>query len=162
MDKKITTSEIVGELRRSARLFKVFEKAADAAEILHTHEKDVKALKKEIESLTIERDNLNIECEEVVKSIDDARAKAKEIEAGILKNSAIANAKMDDDKKASKAKATKMIKDAEAKVSNILSSIDDLQIKAKVALNDKKRAEDDLKKVINKIKSTKESFINSL
>jgi len=162
MEKKISTSEIVGHLRQANRLFKAFEKASEAADLIHGYEKKVSGLEKDVESLTKEKGSLNIECEEVVKSIDKAKAEEKSLKAKAKERNDAVNAHIDKMMVEAKEKAEQVVTTATAEANQIMESIKSLKSDEIVANNAKDEAEKELDKVLKKIKSTKERFINSL
>jgi len=167
MEKKISTSEIVGHLRQANRLFKAFEKASEAAELIHGFEKKVSDLEKDVDALTTEKESLNIACEdiaceEVVKSIDLAKKEEKSLKAKSKERNDAVNLHIDKMMGEAKVKAEKLVASATTEANTIMENIKTLKSDETVSMNAKIEAEKELDKVLKKIKSTKERFINSL
>lgn len=162
MDKKISTSEVLGELRRMSRQYKVFEKAVEAAETLLDYEKQVSFLQKEVNTLTELRAELEDECNENVLKIDEAKEEAKKINKKIKDNSFAANIKADQLKSDAEMEAKRIISDANNEIASIKASIDSIKAEETAAIKAKTKAVSDLDAVKKEIRETREKFAKSL
>jgi len=161
-DKDISTSEIIGELRKGARTFKIFEKALAIAENIADHKKQVTVLTKEIKVLSSERDALDSICDELVSKSNDAEKRFKELDSAIQKRLEQAekegNVLIDSARK----EAASIVASAKAESNKIKQGIKSLQKTAQAARQAKDAAEDEYLQVKNKVQKIKSSLIQEL
>jgi hypothetical protein len=161
-EKDIAASEVVGELRRIHRVFRVLERANDAADVLEGYESKVKKLKSEIAALGKEKTELDKQC-------DDAWAKKAEAEASIKKlavreEEAIADLekKIDVYKERAKGDAEAIMKTASAKKEAIGKDVMAANASLLKVKEEEKLVLNSIKALKEEIKRTKEAFIQSL
>lgn len=162
MEKKISTSEVLGELRRMSRLYKVFEKATEAAETLLDHEKQVSSLQKEVTSLNGIKADLETECTETVLRLDESKAKADKIGGEINHRLTEEKAKTDKIRADALDEAKQIISRAEGEAEVILAKIKTLKTEESTAKTLRDKAVGDLESVKRDIESTRKRFANSL
>jgi hypothetical protein len=154
----IKASEVIGELRKAARLYKVFEKAEEMAQILADQEEIFRNLKKQIADAEVVREqtyeNIDKEVEKAEKALDavDAEVALKKQEVADLKAEA---AKID---RATKEKAQAKAAEFDALSLKFQADISNLMdAKAKATL-EKEAAEGALKAA----KEAHKKFVESL
>lgn len=161
-DKKISTGEVVGHLRAASRLFKSFEFANAAAELVLNTETTINTLRKDIKGLEKEKKELNAECDLAVQ-------KATEAEKDIIKHKKVVQ-----EAATAAAEHTKIVK-AKAKVEaiNIISNTEGIlkDIEKRILLANTKRgdaeaaqraAESVLQQIENEVTSAKDKFLKVL
>lgn len=158
---KVSTSELVGQLRAAARLFKVLEYASDAAHFFHDLEKEQKGLEKAIESLNNEYDKiltdkatatseveaLRIEKDNLSEEIRVVRQKASNEAADIIANAQEA--------------AKKVEAQAEANVEKIKEREEEALKAKRVAEAAQADAESQLVAIEKQVKAAKAKFLKS-
>jgi cell division septum initiation protein DivIVA len=156
---KKVASEVVGELRKAAKLYEVFKNAADAAELLANFEKNEAALKKSILSLEKDKESLEIVLSEALNEIEAVNAKAKEKSS--QSDEVLANAKSEAKDITAKARenANAIIDKAQNEASKIESTISAIKVRERQAVEDEKKAQSHLTKVNEQIKAAKDKFL---
>lgn len=160
-ENKITTGEVVGNLRVAARLFKSFENALEAAELVHSHEKEVKKLQGEIESLEKEKVSLNNECDAAVASANEAEQKKKDYDVELQKAIEQGKIELAAIKNKAREEAKAIIGKAEAKAEAILSDTTAYEALRAQALTAKNKAEAEFELINKKVQAAKESFLSA-
>lgn len=161
MEKEISNSEIVGNLRKASRLFKTFEKAGDMAEMFCDYEGKVARLKLDVTSLTDEKEKLNFECDQVVEKIDKAKLVFETLES---ENEArISKAKLDADKiiRESQGIAKATTDTANNEVELINARIESLKAEKVSHETSTTKALSELKKVEKQVSDFKKKFAQS-
>lgn len=162
METKVTYTEVVGELRKAARLFKVFEYAAQAAEIISNYEKDEKAIKGRIQEYQKEAGTLNSDLDKTVKKINQNRLDASNIasetefimeEARIQAKSVVGDGK---------AKAEAIVCAAKSELIEIKHQIDLAKKDKQQTDTQREEAHCAFRNIQTKIQSAKEKFLKDV
>jgi len=160
-EKKMTPGEVAGHLRAGARLFKSFEFANEAAELVATAEKQANQLKKEIKQLEEEKASLNKECDRVVVKANEAEA-AILIHQRVVKEAGdIASKKASEARERVRDKANTMIAEAEDIVRGILSAVEEANLTRTRAISAKDKAKKELVKIEKQVASAKADFMKA-
>jgi len=161
MEKEISNSEIVGNLRKAVRLFKAFEKAGDMAEMFCDYEAKIAKLSSEIDSLSKEKENLDSVCEKVATDISSAKDSLKNIEGSNKDLTASAEKEANGIISKAKAEALSIIDKANGEVTKIKATIKTYKTAETKAGNAKVTAESELASVRQEIVSIKAAFAQS-
>ena len=159
-DKEIKVSEILGELRRSARMYKIFAQAVEMAEVLDGYEKTVAAMKKNIAEMEQEQKDLDASCNALVSIITEKEAKVAEIDTTIQNRIKLEKKEAGKIKAEAKEQGQKLVEAAEAKVKATLSNIEALQAEELKIRKQYDTAVEELRKVEKAIQEAKDSFLS--
>ena len=162
MEKKISTSEVLGELRRMSRQYKVFEKAVEAAETLLDHEKEVSKLKAEAKSLEEIKSDLDIECNDYLLQIEGLKETIKQSNLKIEKDLAASKVKINEMEQNAKSEAELIVNNAKQKVADTIARARQARNEEATAIEAKDKALSDLEAVKKEIRETRERFAKSL
>lgn len=157
---KIKVSEVLGELRRSARMYKIFAQAVEMAEVLDGYEKTVTSMQKTIANMEQEHTNLSLTKATLDSVIAEKKSKIDEIESSIQERIKIEKKEAGKIKAEAKEQGQKLVEAAEAKVKSTLANIETLQAEELKIRKQYDAAVEELKKVEKTIKETKESFLS--
>lgn len=158
----ISYSEMAGELRKASKLFKVFEKAAEAATVLADYEKEEQKILKNISNLNAEKDGLDKKCEDAAQRKIDAEksiVEAKEKEVEILEQ-AQQNAKVIIVN--AESKGADILATANSELQAIKRKIVDAENVAQTSISNRNDALKALDAVEKQMKSTKDRFLKTL
>lgn len=162
MEPKVKYTEVVGELRKAARLFKVFEYAADAAGMMANLEKDEKAIKDRIEKYQKEAEILNSDLDVTVKQINQNRLDVSNIasETEAILEEARMEAKSIINE--GKVKAEAIVSNAKSGLIEIKSQIEFIKKEKQLIDSQKEEAHIAFNSIQTKIQSTKDKFLKEL
>jgi len=160
-EKKITTGEVVGHLRAASRLFKSFEFANEAAELVLKAEASVTKLKKEINILEKEKESLNKECDRVVVKANKAEAAIVLHQKAVQEAASVASTAALEASTKAKVKVKDIITKAELVASEILDRTKVAKAGKDSAVAAQRKAESDLLMVTNKLQQAKESVLKA-
>lgn len=161
MEKELTASELAGEIKRMARLYDVFRRADDVAQMLVESEQRKTQLKKDIDGLEKEKETLdskiNKNIEEGNKKVDDLgkmlEKKKEEIKAAEEKAASIvAKAKSEAFEIVSKAKAEVLA------LTNQMASDMDAAMKARRA---KEQAKAEMDAMVSEVQRKKKELLEA-
>jgi hypothetical protein len=162
MSDKIKATEIVGELKKAARMYEVFKQAAKAAEILASFEKENNALIKQREALSKECLELDAACnnavEEATKAEQDRIRAVNEASNVIAKAESNALSIINE----AKQKAIDMEATAVAQLTNSKNYLEELKEEIKTLENRKSAAEKAAKKAESTVQKIKNEAIAAL
>jgi len=161
-EKKITTGEVVGHLRAASRLFKSFEFANEAAELVLKAESSVRKLEKEIDSLEKEKSKLDQFCDKLVERANGLEIEIsdhqKAVKSAIEVASALAQAQSVKAKSEAKGIVDKALKEA----ANIESRKDKAMSEMMQAESGQRKAEAKLIKIEKEVNQAKEAFMKAV
>lgn len=158
---KITTSTALGELRRMARMYKVFEYASEAADVLDGYEKKAKALQHEISTLEGEKNTLDSDCESITGKIASLKIDDRKLNARIKDKENNADQKIANRLDKAEKQAEDIISNANQEIEDALKRIDSLIEQEKNINRDVTNAQSRLEGVEKNIADFKQSFANS-
>lgn len=156
---KIKASEVAGQLRKMANMYDVFKHAADAATVLDEYEAREKKLKKSVEVVQAEFDDLDSKCDilytdvqkhkEVLSNLQDSISAAKENKVRVLHDTEVR----------AKEKADGIVNGAVNELNALKSVIAELNSKFK---HRKEDADKEYSALCEKIKVIKENALKAL
>lgn len=161
MEKELTASELAGEIKRMARLYEVFRRADDIAQMLVESEQRKVQLKKDIDVLEKEKETLD---SKINKNIEEGNKKVDEL--GKMLEKKKEEVKAAEEKAASivakaKAEAFEIVSKAKAEVqalTNQMASDMDAAMKARRA---KEQAKAEMDAMVSEVQRKKNELLKA-
>lgn len=160
MSEEISTSEMLGELRRMHRTFKSFERAVDIAENIKDHEDTVNGLKSDANFLKAERAKLNDECDDLVSKISIAKSDLSSLDETVKRKLSEAEEKAEETLNSARERAEQIVNTAKDEADNINSHIKSLQDEEKKAIAARNKANAEMEEAKRKLREFKAQLVN--
>lgn len=160
--KKITASEVAGELRKAAKMYEVFKHASDAANVLAGYEASEKKLKKDIGKLQSEYDDLDKACDVVSSDTDAKKFELSNLEKKVKDADDEYKRLLSESKSKAQIEASRIVSSAQAELSGLDEAIRAAK-KVEKAINLQiENADKQYKSVCSRIEKVKSDALEAL